>query len=141
MPDLYKLLLCFILLFLVSCRSEKPDSNAALDIEKMAREAGINTTRYPGALVKPEDLKDGRRMSIIGMLREVGTARFPKLVLTPLANFDIHLPIEKTQLKDYTKLQYKFVEITGVVSVRKVNFGTVERNWYAISVESARQIQ
>ena len=84
--------------------------------------------------------KNGERMTIIGMLREVGTARFSRLVITPLANYDIHLSIKKNQMEDYPRLQHTFIEVTGVVTVQKVQFGTNERNWYSMTVESARRV-
>ncbi len=141
MRTLSNLMLCTILLFLVSCRGEKPDTTGPVDIDKAALKAGINVSSNPGAAVKPEDLRDGQRMTVIGMLREVGTARFSRLVITPLANFDIHLAIKKNQLPDYPKLQHKFIEVTGVVSIQKVRFGEIERDWYTMTVDSARHVK
>lgn len=128
-------------IMLAACHSEKPESGQPVDIDKAATRAGININRNPGAAVRPEDIKHGERMTVIGMLREVGTARFSKLVLTPLANFDIYLSIKKDQIPDYPKLQYKFIEVTGIVSVQKVQYGTIERDWYSMTVESAKHIK
>ncbi|HPH04217.1 MAG TPA: hypothetical protein PK297_14790 [Spirochaetota bacterium] len=140
MQTLFKLMLCTMLVFLVACHSEKPDTSCPVDIEQAARKAGITLTNTPAASVTPEDLKNGERMTIIGMLREVGTARFSRLVITPLANYDIHLSIKKNQMEDYPRLQHTFIEVTGVVTVQKVQFGTNERNWYSMTVESARRV-
>ncbi len=140
MQTLSKLILSSILVFLVACHSEKPDTSGPVDIEQAALRAGINLTNTSAASVKPEDLKDGERMTVVGMLREVGTARFSRLVITPLANYDIHLGIKKKQMEDYPSLQHTFIEVTGVVTVQKVQFGTNQRNWYSMTVESARRV-
>lgn len=130
-----------VFLPLIACNGNKPLSNDPVDAARAADKAGINITKNPGAGVKPEDLKDGERITVVGMLREVGTARFSRLVLTPPANFDINLLLNKEQLPDFPKLQYKFIEVTGVVKVQIVHFGTIEQTWYSITVESARHIQ
>lgn len=133
----------FILLglaLLAACRNGKPENGEAIDIERAALRSGIDLEKNPGAAIKPQELVDGQEIRVVGVLREVGTARFSRLVLTPLANFDINLSLRRDEIKDFPRLVNRFVEVSGVVRVQKVYFGEIARDWYSLSSEDLREI-
>ena len=118
-----------------------PESEERARARAAAERAGIDYEKNPAALITKEDLQDGVRTTVIGMLREVGTAHFPSLVITPLANFDIRLlGIEKSNIPNYSNLYNKYVEVTGIIAIRVVHFGTNQRERYSITANRAPRL-
>jgi len=108
-----------------------------------AEKAGIDHEKYPASLITRRDLKDGERVTAIGMLREIGTARFPQVVITPVANFDIQLNLKKEQISNFADLYNAYVEVTGKVRVETMQYGpAVQIEQYSMTVDKApRRIQ
>jgi hypothetical protein len=133
------ILLCIAL---YACNKSKPVSGENGEYTRaMAEKAGIDPEKNPGALVTREDLQNGARATVVGMLRLVGTARFSQLVVTPPANFDIYLKAERDQIPDYEDTYSKYVEVTGVVSIDTLRSGDIVRERYSMTVEKLRRIQ
>ena len=139
---------CLPILFILLCISLyacNKSKATPLSEEEQARAGaermGIDIEKHPRALITSEDLKHGERTTVIGMLRMVGTGHFPQIVITPTANFDIHLKTERSKIPDYDETYNRYVEVTGIVSVETIQYGIIERKRYSMTVERIRRVQ
>ena len=103
----------------------------------------VDLSAYPHAFLKKEDLKEGQTIKVVGRLRMVGSGHFSRLVLTPPGNFDIYLDMPKSDLENLKKHQYQFLEVTGIVKIKKMVApgGKFLHNRYRLKVTEFRVLK
>jgi hypothetical protein len=133
-------LACVIGFALFACKTSAkttgtPDA-ATMRAREIAEQAGINVEKNPGAVITPQDLRHNTRITAVGLLREVGTGRFPQIAITPPANFDIYLDIDKKRIKNFDDLYNNYVSVTGIVTIDILRFGDIERERYSMKPDA-----
>ena len=132
---------CVIGIALLACNSSSKAKAAGDDPETMrarkaAEDAGIDVEKNPAALLTRQDLQNNTKVTVVGLLREVGSARFPEVVVTLPANFDIYLNIDKKNYPKYAKLFNNYVTVTGLLKIETIQFGDIERARYSMKINA-----
>jgi len=133
---------CVIGLTLLACNSSskaKADGEERDDTmraRKTAEEAGIDVEKNPAALLTRRDLKNNTKVTVVGILRQVGSARFPEIVVTPPANFDIYLNIDRKNISKYAELMNNYVTVTGLLKIEMIQYGDIERERCSMKIDS-----
>ncbi|MDR2733942.1 MAG: hypothetical protein LBC99_04775 [Spirochaetota bacterium] len=132
-------LACLTGLALLACNSSAKATDQERDTaraRKTAEKAGIDTEKNSAVLITRRDLRDNTRVTIIGVLRQVGTARFPEVVITPPAGFDVDLNIDKKSMDKYAELYNNYVTVTGLLKIELVRYGDIERERYSMTLDA-----
>ena len=62
------------------------------------------------------EVENGKKYRVSGLLRLIGPANFTQLVLTNGEKLTLYIKSDATTLKLLKQLQYRFVEIEGVIT-------------------------
>jgi hypothetical protein len=131
---------CVIGITLLACNSSSKkaasEDRETMRARKTAEEAGIDVEKNPAALLTRRDLKNNTKVTVVGLLRQVGTARFPEVVVTPPANFDIYLNIDRKDIQKYAELFNNFVTVTGLLKIEMIQYGDIERERYSMKIDA-----